>query len=35
VTVNGTKRTLTLEYFVVPFTGTPSGTAVDSVVISW
>jgi hypothetical protein len=35
VTVNGTKRTLTVEYFVVPFTGAPSGTAVDSVVASW
>jgi hypothetical protein len=35
VSVNGTKRTLTLEYFAVPFTGTPSGQAVDSVVASW
>ena len=35
VSVNGTKRTLTLEYFVVPFTGAPSRKADDSVVASW
>ena len=32
---DGTRRTLTLEYFLVPFAGAPSGKAEDSVVIAW
>jgi hypothetical protein len=35
VSVDGKKRTLTLEYFLVPFAGTPTGKAVDSVVVGW
>jgi len=35
VSVDGKRRTLTLEYFVVPFSGAPSGKAADSVVASW
>src|SRR5262249_16555327 len=35
VSVDGKRRTLTLEYFVVPFSGAPSGKAADSVVTSW
>lgn len=35
VSVNGKKRTVMLEYFLVPFTGAPSGKAADSVVVGW
>ena len=35
VSVDRKKRTLTLEYFVVPFSGAPTGNAVDSVVVLW
>jgi hypothetical protein len=35
VSVDGQGRSLTLEYFVVPFAGAPSGVAADSVVVSW
>ena len=35
VTINKKKRTLTLEYFVVPFSGTPTGKATDSVEVGW
>ena len=35
VTVNGKTRTLTLEYFAVPFSGIPSGKSLDAVTVSW
>jgi len=35
VSVDGKKRKLALEYFLVPFTGAPSAKAADSVVVSW
>jgi Calcineurin-like phosphoesterase len=35
VSIDGKKRTLLLEYFVVPFTGAPTGKAVDSAAVSW
>ena len=35
VTVNGNKQTLTIEYFLVPFSGLPSGDAADSVTVPW
>jgi hypothetical protein len=35
VSVDGTKRTSTVEYFLVPFSGTPTGKAVDSIVVPW
>jgi Calcineurin-like phosphoesterase len=35
VSVDGKKRTLTLQYFVVPFSGTPRARASDSVVAHW
>jgi len=35
VSVDGKAHTLTIEYFVVPFSGGPSGKAVDSVVTPW
>jgi hypothetical protein len=35
ITVDGNKKTLTSEYFVVPFVGTPSITPFDSVSVPW
>jgi hypothetical protein len=35
ISVDGKKRTLALEYFLVPFVGAPTGKAVDSVVVGW
>jgi len=35
VSVDGKKRTLLLEYFLVPFSGVPKGKAVDSVTVAW
>ena len=35
VSVDRKAHTLTIEYFVVPFLGAPSGKAVDSVVTPW
>ena len=35
VSVDGKKRKLALEYFLVPFSGTPSGKAVDSIGVDW
>jgi hypothetical protein len=35
MSVDAKARTLTIEYFVVPFSGAPSGKAVDSVVTPW
>jgi hypothetical protein len=35
ISVNGKKRTLALEYFVVPFQGAPTGTAADHALIKW
>ena len=35
VSVDEKKRKLALEYFLVPFVGSPSGKAVDSVVVDW
>jgi hypothetical protein len=35
ISVDGKKRTLTLEYFVVPFSAPPSGAPDDSIVVDW
>jgi hypothetical protein len=35
ISVNGNKRKLLLEYFLVPFSGAPTGKAVDSVTLDW
>lgn len=35
VTVDDKKKTLTLEYFLVPFTGAPTANAYDSVTVPW
>jgi Calcineurin-like phosphoesterase len=35
VTVDDKKKTLTLEYFLVPFTGAPGANAYDSVTVPW
>lgn len=35
ITVDGDKRTITSEYFLVPFSGTPSKLAFDSVTVPW
>jgi Calcineurin-like phosphoesterase len=35
VSVDRNKRSLTIEYYLVPFSGVPSGKAVDSVVTPW
>jgi hypothetical protein len=35
VSIDGKKRTLSLEYFLVPFTGAPTGKPVDSVNVKW
>jgi calcineurin-like phosphoesterase family protein len=35
VTVDDKKKTLTLEYFLAPFTGAPGANAFDSVTVPW
>jgi len=35
VTVDSNKKTLTFEYFLVPFTGNPTGLATDKVTVPW
>jgi hypothetical protein len=35
VTVDGKKRTLTIEYFVVSFASPPSGKSTDTVTVTW
>jgi len=35
VTVHRDKKTVTFDYFLVPFTGTPSGKVHDTVTVHW
>jgi hypothetical protein len=35
VSVDGKARKLALDYFLVPFSGAPSGKTVDSVLVDW